>query len=47
MDTLQLWQAFLQTGAPELFLLYKQAQKMEKKDVLDDSGPCYQGHILQ
>ena len=43
----EFWQSFLQTGAPELYLLYKHAQKMENQNVLDDTGPGDSGHNLQ
>ena len=41
MNTQSLWQLFLETGAPEMYLLYKQARKMEAADVFDDqrTGP--------
>lgn len=46
MNTRECWQSFLQTGAPELYLLYRQAQKMEIQNVLDDTGPGDTGHTL-
>ena len=41
MDTQNYWQLFMETGAPEMYLLYKQARKMEASDVFDDqrTGP--------
>jgi len=47
MNTQEYWQFFLETGAPEFYLLYNNARKMEKTDVLDDTGPCTSGHSLQ
>ena len=41
------WQLFLETGAPEFYLLYHNARKMEKTYVFDDSGPGSAGHRLQ
>lgn len=41
------WQMFLETGAPEMYLLYNNARKMEKSDVLEDTGPGDAGHSLQ
>jgi len=38
MKSDQLWQLFLETGAPELYLLYNKARKTEDADVLDDPG---------
>jgi len=31
------WQIFLDTGAPEFYLLYNNARKMEKPNVFDDT----------
>lgn len=41
------WQIFLETGAPEMYLLYNKARKMENTDVFDDPGPGVAGHSLQ
>lgn len=43
MKASDYWQMFMETGAPELYLLYHNALKMEKSHVLDDSGsgPAY------
>ena len=38
MNTQQLWQTFLETGAPEVYLLYNQAKKVETKDVFNGAG---------
>lgn len=38
MDSQNLWQMFLETGAPEMYLLYSQARRMEDVHVLDDQG---------
>ena len=46
MNATALWNAFLQTGAPELYLMYKQAVKMENGNVLDDTRPGDTGHTL-
>ena len=37
MDAENLWQAFLDTGAPELYLLYAKAKKEEENHVFN--GP--------
>ena len=47
MDANQFWLAFLDTGAPEMYLLYSKALKMEATDVLDDTGTGAAGHGLQ
>ncbi len=47
MNAQDYWEFFLETGAPEVYLLYNNARKMEKIHVLDDSGPCASGHGLQ
>lgn len=47
MDAQNFWQVFLETGAPEMYLLYNKARKMEEIHVLDDSGPGASGHKLQ
>ena len=41
------WDLFLETGAPELYLLYAQALKSEETHVSDRSGPGSPGHGLQ
>ena len=38
MDAQNYWQLFLDTGAPEIYLLYQNAKKMEDTHVLDDPG---------
>lgn len=42
----ELWQLFLDTGAPEAYLLYK-AKKAEEKHVSDHPGRCTESHGLQ
>jgi len=46
MNAQAYWQMFLDTGAPEMYLLYNNARKMEQRDALDDSGPGTAGHSL-
>lgn len=43
----EFWLSFLETGAPEAYLLYRYALKMENKNVLDNTGPGDSGHNLQ
>lgn len=47
MNALDYWQIFLETGAPEAYLLYNNARKLENTHVLDNSGPGSAGHSLQ
>lgn len=41
------WQLFLETGLPEMYLLYNNARKLEQSDVCNHSGPGSAGHSLQ
>lgn len=47
MKSQDYWQMFLETGAPELYLLYNKARKLENTHVLDNTGTGAQGHSLQ
>lgn len=47
MDSKDFWQMFIETGAPELYLLFNNARKMENTHVLDDNGTCTKSHSLQ
>lgn len=47
MNANAFWQMFLDTGAPEMYLLYNKARKMEDVHVSDDSRPCPAGNGLQ
>ena len=47
MNSENLWQVFLETGAPEVYLLYNSAKKLEEQNVLNDSGPCAPCNQLQ
>ena len=38
MDAHQFWLAFLDTGAPEMYLLFNKARKLEEGNVFDDKG---------
>lgn len=46
MNSQDYWQMFLETGAPELYLLYNNARKMENVHVPDDAGTRTSGHSL-
>ena len=39
MDVNALWQVFLDTGAPEVYLLYNSVRKAEDIHVFGDKGP--------
>ena len=47
MNAEDYWRLFLDTGAPELYILYQNAQKMEKIHVLENTGAGTQSHSLQ
>jgi len=47
MKSSDLWLIFLETGAPEAYLLYSRALKMEERNVPDDSGLGIAGYRLQ
>lgn len=47
MDARNYWQLFVETGAPELYLMYSAALKMEEKNVSERSGAGAEGHGLQ
>ena len=47
MTSQDYWQIFIETGAPEMYLLYNNARKMEKDHVLDDQRIGVAGHSLQ
>ena len=41
------WEMFVETGAPEAYLLYTRALKMEAHDVPDNPGTGAAGYGLQ
>lgn len=47
MHAADYWNVFLETGAPEAYLLYSAALKTEGNHVPDDSGSCPQSIGLQ
>ena len=47
MNAQDYWRIFLETGAPEAYLLYTKALKMEEKHVFDDTGVGPASHGLQ
>lgn len=47
MNASELWRLFLDTGAPEVYLMYNQARKLEASHVPDDTGTCAACYGLQ
>ena len=47
MNATDYWQLFLETGAPEAYLMYSKRLKMEGKHVSEYPGHCPQGNGLQ
>ena len=47
MKANDFWQLFLETGAPEAYLLYSKQLKSEAQHVYDDSEHRPSGHGLQ
>ena len=47
MNSQDYWQIFLDTGAPEMYLLYNKAKNMENTHVLDNTGLGAQSNQLQ
>lgn len=46
MNAANYWELFLETGAPEMYLLYQQARKTEDNHVSDHPGHRSAGHRL-
>ena len=47
MNAAEYWKIFMETGAPEAYMMYSQAKRMENSHVYDDSGVGAAGHGLQ
>lgn len=47
MNANQFWTIFMETGAPEAYLMYAKMRKMEASHVFDNAGPGGAGHGLQ
>lgn len=47
MDAKEYWKLFLETGAPELYMMYTQALKSEASYVSEHPGLGVEGHRLQ
>lgn len=46
MQSQNYWELFLETGAPEMYLLYHQAKRMEENYVPDHPGSGAPGYKL-
>jgi len=46
MNASNYWQLFLETGAPEMYLLYHSALKTEENHVPDHPSHCPSGYGL-
>ena len=47
MNAMDYWNLFVQTGAPEFYVKYNQAKRLESSHVFDDPGFGTPGHRLQ
>ncbi len=47
MNAQNFWDLFLETGSPEMYLLYNHAKKLEESYVSDHPGIGASGHKLQ
>ena len=46
MNSKQLWQTFLETGSPEVYLLYNHAKRMEEDHVCNGAGVSPSCHAI-
>lgn len=44
MDAKDYWNFFMETGAPELYLMYAKAMRSEEKDVSENKGTGHSCH---
>ena len=47
MKSQELWKLFEETGAPELYLMYTDARKMENANATDNASACSTRSKLQ
>lgn len=47
MNAMDFWRIFMETGAPEAYIMYNQARRVENTHVSDDSGTGDPGHGLR
>lgn len=46
MNAQNYWQVFLETGAPEMYLLFNEARRSEKLNVFENPGSGSQGNCI-
>ena len=46
MNSKPFWDLFLETGAPEMYLLYNEAKRMEEANVSNSPGAGSAGYSL-
>lgn len=46
VNTNDYWKLFLETGAPEIYIMYAKLQKAEEQHVFNCTGDCPQGNRL-
>ena len=46
MTSQEWWQLFVETGAPDIYLMYNQSREMEQTHVFDDSGIGAKGYCV-
>lgn len=44
MEAGEYWKLFMDSGAPEMYLLYAKQLKLEENHVFNRPGHCAQGH---
>lgn len=47
MNAMDYWQLFMETGAPEAYLMYSKMLKSEATNVYNDSRHCPESYRLQ
>ncbi len=47
MNAKDYWYLFMETGAPEAYLMYTNAMRLEEKHVFDDPGNRPESYSLQ
>ena len=47
MNAKDYWYLFMETGAPEAYLMYTNAMRLEEKHVFDDPGNRPESYRLQ
>ena len=47
MNSMEYWNLFVQTGAPDFYVKYNKAKRLENAHVSNDPGARAPGHRLQ